>query len=388
MLGGSLKLFNVAGTDVRLHPTFLLLLAWIGAVYGLQGGVRAALWGVTFISLLFVCVLLHEFGHVFAARRYGIRTPDVTLLPIGGVASLERMPEKPSQEIVVALAGPAVNVVIAILLALILGARIDPTRIAELQQARTGDGLLVQLAGANVALALFNLIPAFPMDGGRVLRAALASRLGYTRATRVAARIGQGFAVVLGFIGLFGNPLLILVAVFVFLAAAGEAGYVQARDFTRGHLAASAMITRFERLGPQASVDDAAQLLLRTTQHEFPVVDGAGRLRGAVTREAIIAALQQGQGAAPVLDVMARDLPTVGETAMLDTIFADLLQSKARFVGVVDPEGRLVGYLTPENVSELVMIRSSRGDGGPAEAGSDRAGGGSGAGPWGGRPAG
>ena len=372
MLGSSMRLFTVAGTDVRLHPTFLLLLVWIGAVNWLQGGAPAALWGILFISLLFVCVVLHEFGHIFAARRYGIRTPDVTLLPIGGVASLERMPEKPSQEIAVALAGPAVNVVIAFVLAVVLGGRIEPSDIAELQRARTGDGLLVQLAAANVALALFNLVPAFPMDGGRVLRAALATRLGHTRATRVAARIGQAFAVVLGFLGLFGNPLLVLVAVFIFLAAAGEAGYVEARDFTRGHLAASAMITRYEQLGPQSSVDEAAQCLLRTTQHEFPVVDGGGRLRGVVTREAIIAALQQGQGSAPVLDIMARDVPTVVESATLETVFGDLLRNAARFVGVVDQSGRLVGYLTPENISELVLIRSSRG------AATER-------GPWGSR---
>lgn len=360
MLGGSLRLFTVAGTDVRLHPTFLLLVAWIGVVHGLQGGVRGALWGILFISLLFACVVLHEFGHILAARRYGIRTPDVTLLPIGGVAALERMPEKPSQEIVVALAGPVVNVVIALLLAVVLGARIEPSQIAELQRAQTGDGLLVQLTAANVALALFNLIPAFPMDGGRVLRALLAARLGHTRATRVAARIGQMVAVLLGFWGLFGNPLLVLVAIFVFMAAAGEAGYVEARDVTRGHLAGSAMITRYEQLGPQSCVDDAAQLLLRTTQHEFPVVDGGGRLRGVVTRETIIAALQQGKGRAAVLEIMARDVPTVGETATLEAVFPELVQSTVRFIGVVDAQGRLIGYLTPENISELVLIRSSR----------------------------
>jgi Zn-dependent protease/CBS domain-containing protein len=362
MLGSSLRLFNVAGTDVRVHPTFFFLLAWIGAVYWMRGGPSAAVHGVILISLLFVCVVLHEFGHIFAARRYGIRTPDVTLLPIGGVASLERIPEKPSQEIFVALAGPAVNVVIALVLSLILGARIDVAELAELQQARSGvDALLVQLASANVALVIFNLIPAFPMDGGRVLRALLSIPFGHTQATRVAAGIGQAFAVVLGFLGLLaGNAILVLVAVFVFLAAAGESGYVQARDIARGRLAAQAMITRFEPLGVHATVDDAAALLLRTTQHEFPVVDGARQLRGVVTRDAILGALQAGNGAASVLDVMTRDVPTVGETACLDMVFSDLMRSATRFVGVVDRDKRLVGYLTPENISELVMIQSYR----------------------------
>jgi Zn-dependent protease/CBS domain-containing protein len=362
MLGSSLRLFNVAGTDVRVHPTFFFLLAWIGAVYWMRGGAGAALHGLIFISLLFVCVVLHEFGHIFAARRYGIRTPDVTLLPIGGVASLERIPEKPSQEIFVALAGPAVNGVIALALAVLVGPRIELSELAELQQARSGlDALLIQLMSANIALVIFNLIPAFPMDGGRVLRALLATQMGHTQATRIAAAIGQGFAVLLGFMGLLGgNAVLILVAVFVFLAAAGESGYVQARDIARGRLASQAMITRFEPLGVQASVDDAAALLLRTTQHEFPVLDGARQLRGVVTREAILGALQAGNGATPVLDIMARDVPTVGETACLDAIFTDLLRNSARFVGVVDADRRLVGYLTPENISELVMIQSYR----------------------------
>ena len=161
---------------------------------------------------------------------------------------------------------------------------------------------------------MFNLIPAFPMDGGRVLRALLAIRLGYTRATRVAASIGQGLAVVLAIIGLMGNPLLVLVAVFIFLAASGEAGYVQMRDYTRGYLASHAMITNFQTLGPPSTVDDAAQLLLRTTQQEFPVVDGAGTLRGILTHEALIAALRSTGGATPVLDIMdARRADGAGE---------------------------------------------------------------------------
>ena len=285
----SFKLFDVAGTAVRVHFTFFLLLAWIGAAHWTRGGPGEAIDGIVFILLLFACVVLHEFGHIVAARRYGIRTPDVTLLPIGGVASLERMPEKPSQEIVVALAGPAVNLVIALVLIVVLGARFDLTQMAQLEQAQTT--LIGRMAAANVALLVFNLIPAFPMDGGRVLRALLATGLGYTRATRVAASIGQGLAVVLAIVGLMGNPLLVLIAVFIFLAASGEAGYVQMRDYTRGYLASHAMITKFQTLGPQSTADDAAQLLLRTTQKEFPVVDGAGTLRGILTHEALIAAL-------------------------------------------------------------------------------------------------
>jgi len=355
----SFKLFDVAGTAVRVHFTFFLLLAWIGAVNWARGGPAGAVDGIVFILLLFACVLLHEFGHIVAARRYGIRTPDVTVLPIGGVASLERMPDKPSQEIVVALAGPAVNLVIALVLVVVLGARFDLTQVAQLEQAQST--LTGRLAAANVALLVFNLIPAFPMDGGRVLRALLATGLGYTRATRVAASIGQGLAVVLAIVGLMGNPLLVLIAVFIFLAASGEAGYVQMRDYTRGYLASHAMITNFQTLGPQSTADDAAQLLLRTTQKEFPVVDGAGVMRGMLTHEALISALRSTGGATPVLDIMTRDVPTVPESGCLDAVFK-LMQQRggARLVGVVDPNNRLIGYITAENLAELVMIRQAR----------------------------
>jgi Zn-dependent protease/CBS domain-containing protein len=357
-MGWSIRLFDVGGTAVRIHLTFFLLLAWIAAIHWTRGGAAAAVDGVLFIVLLFACVLLHEFGHVFAARRYGIGTSDVTLLPIGGLASLERMPEKPSQEIFVALAGPAVNLVIALALVVLLGARFDLSQMAQLQEATTT--LAGRVAAANVALCVFNLIPAFPMDGGRVLRALLAIPMGYTRATRVAATIGQGLAFVFAFLGLMGNPLLILIAVFIFLAASGEAGYVQAREYTRGYLASHAMITTFQTLNPSSSVDDAAALLLRTTQQEFPVVDAGGALQGVLTREAMIAALQATGGATPVVDVMDRDVPTVPENACLDNVFQTLQRQAKRLVGVVDPRGRLTGYITAENLSELIMIQSSR----------------------------
>src|SRR5262245_24006680 len=357
-MGWSIRLFNVAGTAVRIHLTFFLLLAFVAAVGWRAGGVPMAIDQVVFVVLLFVCVVVPRFGQVSAARAYGIRASDVTLLPIGGVASLERMPEKPGQEIVVALAGPAVNLVIAVALVFALGASFDLSHMAQLQEATTT--MVGRIAAANVMLCVFNLIPAFPMDGGRVLRALLAIGMGYTRATRVAASIGQGLAVVFAFLGLMGNPLLVLIAVFIFLAASGEAGYVQARDYARGYLASHAMVTADQALGPASTADDAAALLLRTTQQEFPVVDGAGMLRGVVSREALIQALQEKGGSAPVLDFMARDVPTVPENACLDNVFQLLQRRGPRMVGVVDRQQRLVGYITSENLAELVMIQSSR----------------------------
>ncbi|HXF52688.1 MAG TPA: site-2 protease family protein [Hyphomicrobiaceae bacterium] len=357
-MGGSFTLFHVGGTAVRIHPTFFLLLGWVAVVHWMQGGPQEALSGVLFIAILFVCVVLHEFGHILAAARYGIKTPDVTLLPIGGVASLERMPEKPAQEIVVALAGPAVNLLIAAVLVIVIGVQFDMGLIARLDDVESS--LIARVAAANVALLVFNLIPAFPMDGGRVLRALLALPLGYARATQVAALIGQGIAILFGFLGLLGNPFLVLIAVFIFLAASAEAGYVQARDLTRGYLASDAMITSFQSLGPMATADDAATLLLRTTQQEFPVLDGGGRLRGMLTRRALIEALKERGGETPVLEIMNANVPTVRENACLDSIYQTLTRAPEGIVGVLDREQRFVGYISTENLSEMVMIRSSR----------------------------
>jgi Zn-dependent protease/CBS domain-containing protein len=355
----SITVARVGGTAVRIHVTFLLLLGWIWFAYYQRGGTEAAWEGVLFIALLFFCVLLHEFGHVFAARRYGVKTKDVTLWPFGGIASLERMPDKPSEELVVAIAGPLVNVAIAAILIFILGARLDPENLTKLQDPAVS--MAAKLAAANVFLVLFNLIPAFPMDGGRVLRALLAMRMSHAAATQWAAAIGQGFAVAFGILGIFsGNFMLVLIAVFVFLAASGEASYAQLRAVTRGNLVTDAMITKFESLGTGATVNDAIECLIRTTQKEFPVVDGGGRLRGVVTRDAMIKALKDLGPDAPVLDIMETEIPTVPARASLESAVKALTELNKPAVGILDPQERLVGLLTAENLGEMMMVQAAR----------------------------
>jgi Zn-dependent protease len=357
-MGWSVTLGRVAGTAIRIHVTFLLLLFWIGFIYYRQGGPEAALEGVAFVAFLFLCVLLHELGHVFAAKRYGINTNDVTLWFFGGIASLERIPEKPMEEFVIAVAGPLVNVVIAAALIFVLGARLDPDDLGRLQDPAVS--MVAKLAAANVFLVLFNLIPAFPMDGGRVLRALLAIRLGHARATQVAAAVGQSFAIAFGVFGIFtGNVTLIVIAVFVFLAASGEASYAQLRAVTRGNLVADAMITKFETLATQATLNDAVEALIRTTQREFPVVDGAGRLRGILTRDAMIKGLKELGPDAPVLDMMETDIPTVSARARLETAVKALTELGKPVVGVVDGSGRLIGMLTAENLGEMLLVQSA-----------------------------
>lgn len=355
----SITIARVGGTDVRIHVTFLLLLGWIWFAYYQRGGTEAAWEGTIFIALLFLCVLLHEFGHVFAARRYGVQTRDVTLWPFGGIASLERMPDKPSEELVVAIAGPLVNVVIAAILIFILGARVNPDDLTNIQDPAIS--MAAKLAGANVFLVLFNLIPAFPMDGGRVLRALLAMRMTHARATQWAAAIGQAFAIGFGILGIFaGNFMLVLIAVFVFLAASGEASYAQLRAVARGNLVADAMITKFESLHTQSTVNDAIDCLIRTTQKEFPVLDGSGRLRGVVTRDAMIKALKDLGPDAPVLEIMEKDIPTVSARANLDVALKALTEQSKPVVGVIDAQERLVGLLTAENLGEMMMVQAAR----------------------------
>lgn len=371
-MGWSFPIGVVRGTVIRLHVTFLLFLVFIAAGHYAQGGAGAALSGVVFMALLFLCVLLHEFGHIFAARRYGIQTPDVVLLPIGGVARLERIPEEPWQEFVVAVAGPAVNVVIAAVLLLILGG-FPPAEGTEVQNP--GVGLVARLATANIFLVVFNLIPAFPMDGGRVLRAFLAHRMGYARGTRIAAQVGQAAAFGLGLWGLVGgNVMLLFIALFVYMAASSEAHAAQMRQVSRGVMVDDAMVTRFESLTPDSRVEDAVECLLRTTQHEFPVVDGAGRLRGVLTRDEMIKALKERGPEASVLEVMRADIPVVRDRGSLDEALRLMQEKRLPAVGVANADGRLVGLVTPENVGEMMMVEAAR------PGGFRRGGGG---GPWG-----
>src|SRR5437870_2448726 len=335
----SIKIARISGIEVRIHVTFLLFLAWIGFTYYQVGGSAAAAEGVLFILALFGCVLLHEFGHALAARAFGIRTPDITLLPIGGVARLQRMPDKPWQELAVAVAGPLVNVVIAAVLIFVLGRRAEFQSLQHLEQP--GIEMLAKLASVNISLVLFNLIPAFPMDGGRVLRSLLAMAMSYSRATQVAAWIGQALAFVFGFIGLFTNPMLIFIAFFMFLGAQQEAAMAQMKDLALNLPVSDAMVTHMLRLPQQATLDDAVEALLRTSQHEFPVVDEADRLLGVLTRDDMIAALKRRGPATPVVDVMRRDLPAIRSNDPLDEAFRLMQESAFPALPVADRHGRL-----------------------------------------------
>jgi Zn-dependent protease/CBS domain-containing protein len=353
----SLNIGSIAGTKIGLHITFLLFLGWIFFASYASGGPQEAWYGLAFMLLLFACVVAHEFGHIFTARAFGVSTPDVTLLPIGGVARLERIPEEPYQEFLVAIAGPLVNVAITLLLVAFAGARLNAADLAAMESTKIS--LIDRLADVNLFLAVFNMIPAFPMDGGRVLRALLASRLGFVRATEIAAYVGQGLAFALGFAGLFYNPLLIFIAIFVYLAASSEAHGVALRAMSRGVPVTSAMMTQFSSLTPQAHVDEAVQTLLRTSQSEFPVIDPDGKPVGLLARGDIVRALKQVGPDARVADVMISPVPILGHRRCLDEALRILQERSAPAIAVTDAAGRLIGLVTPETIGEMLMLHQA-----------------------------
>jgi len=352
----SWKIGRIAGIDLYVHATFFLLILWVVLLHALEGrSVQAVVSGVAFIVALFTCVVLHEFGHALTARRFGIPTKDITLLPIGGMARLERMPEKPWQEFWVAMAGPLVSFAIAavIYLALFLAGGFQPVTGLSI----TGGPFLERILVANVVLAVFNLIPAFPMDGGRVLRALLATRLDHVRATQIAASVGQGLALVFGLFGLFFNPFLLFIAFFVWIGAAAEAHSVQIKDAFSGIPIRAAMQTDFTTLTTEQTLGDAVKVILAGSQHDFPVMWG-DRVMGILTKGALFAGLTQYGAEELVTKVIEREFQTAEPNEMLETVLTRLATAPSRVIPVLQ-DGSLVGLVTSENLGEYMMIQNA-----------------------------
>ncbi len=351
----SWKIARVAGIDVFMHATFLLLLAWVGISYYSAGGLSYAIDGLFFIALLFGIVVLHELGHALTARRFGIATRDITLLPIGGLARLERMPEDPKQELLVALAGPAVNVALAVLI-LFLAVPVHLTNLDGL--SLVGSELFLKLFWVNIGLAVFNMLPAFPMDGGRVLRALLAIKMDYVRATEIAANVGQALAILFGFIGLFTNPFLVFIALFVWMGAGQEASIVEMKAALRGVPISHLMITDFRILHPWEPLSRVVQLILSGWQQDFPVVN-EDRVVGILTRSALLTALSGAESDQRVQDVMLSRFETADASEMAQPVFTRLQACDCRTLPVLQG-GKLVGLVTAENLGEFLMIEKAR----------------------------
>ena len=352
----SWKIARLAGIDVYVHATFFILIIWIGLSFWLVGGnIAAVITGVSFILALFACVVLHELGHALTARRYGIRTEKIILLPIGGVAAMERMPDDPKEEIAVALAGPAVNLVIALVLWLWLS--VSGTTMHAEQFSLVEGSFLEKLMVVNIILAVFNLLPAFPMDGGRVLRAALSMRMSHNRATQVAAKVGQGMALWLGLIGLLYNPFLIFIALFVWIGAAAEAGTEQLKSSLHDAAAGSAMLTDFQVLAPEDTLSHAIELTLAGSQKDFPVlVDGA--MVGVLTQEDMLKGLQAQGEQYHVGAWMQKEIQNADVNESLEKVLGRLQSCHCSLISVTEDD-QLVGIINLDNIMELIKIQTA-----------------------------
>jgi Zn-dependent protease len=352
----SLKIGRFAGIDVYVHFTFVLLITWVAFIYWRQEqNVAAAVAGVSYLLTVFLCVVLHEYGHALTAKRYGIKTRDIILLPIGGVARLERLPTNPLQELWVALAGPAVNVVIAVVLFAWL--KLTETFIPLNTISMTAGPFLERIMAINIFLVAFNMIPAFPMDGGRVLRAILATKKEYSQATQIAASIGQGIAIVFGFIGMFYNPILLFIAFFVWIGAAQESGVSKLQSAISGIPVQQAMITDFKTLNHNDSLEKAIELTIAGSQKDFPVlVDG--EVKGVLTQSDLLKSLSSSSINHSVMSISQEEFTTVDSLDMLEVAFARLKDCNCHTLPVTR-NGQLVGLLTMDNLGEYMRIQSA-----------------------------
>lgn len=362
----SWRIGRIVGIDIRVHVTFPLLFVWVAMVALGEGASTASVVAAIALMLaVFAIVVLHECGHALAARHFGIATRDITLLPIGGIARMERIPREPRQELLIALAGPAVNVALAALLAVVLSAIGGERALAGVAQepaSVTPASVVAQLLAINIWLAAFNLLPAFPMDGGRVLRAVLALRSrDYGRATAAAARLGRMFAVLFGLVGLLvlDSPVLIIIAAFIWAAASTEAATVQMSVALADVTLANVMATDVSTLSPADPLSRAADLTIEGFQQDFPVVEN-GALVGMLTRGDLLRGLTEHGITAPVRLAMRRDFPTASLDDPPEAAVRGLALARATMLPVVR-DRRLVGVLTAENVSEFLTLRAARG---------------------------
>jgi Zn-dependent protease len=349
---GSVGTIPIFGVPVRFHFTFVLLLIFLLFI-GIgerQSGASTAL----YIVALFASVLLHELGHTLVARRYGIRTTEIVMFPIGGVSRPERQP-KPGEELWISLAGPTVNLLLAAALMAWMTAQQGWVALETLREP-TDANLAERIAFGNLALFLFNLLPAYPMDGGRILRSVLALSRPVEQATRIAAGAGQGLAIVMGLAGLlWGNFMLMFVALFVYLGAFQEGAAARGRIFTSGYPVSAAMITDLRTLTHGQTIRDAGNLLLSTSQHDFPVMHGDAVI-GVLTRSALVNAMLTQGPEAYVSSAMSRDFIRVPPEMPL-TEALPKLSTPGACVLVMDNQDRLVGMLTSEHLSQFILLR-------------------------------
>ncbi|MEZ4887103.1 MAG: site-2 protease family protein [Chitinophagales bacterium] len=362
---GALRIGKLSGIGVFIHWTFIFILLYIAYNVTKAGGdIWAILRGEIFLLLLYVCVVLHEMGHALAARKYGVRTLHIVLYPIGGIASLERIPEKPFEEFVVAIAGPMVNVGIAMGLGLYLYLFAGPTSFEESGSATlvtlldTFDKFIFTLMWINIGLVGFNAIPAFPMDGGRVLRALLAMKIGRVKATQIASVIGQVFAILFvayGFLTTPFQPFIVLIGIFVYIAAMGENRMVYTESKLSGFKVRDAMRTKFITLNGTDSLNEAVRVLLASAEDSFIVLQ-ENKPIGVLYRKNLMEAIKN-EETTTIADITVRKIPFLQAEQDIQEVFQFMQRSRIHILPVVDQSSQLVGVLDRRNLDDFIAVQ-------------------------------
>ncbi|HTW90812.1 MAG TPA: site-2 protease family protein [bacterium] len=348
----SLRLGKVFGIPIDLHVTFILFIAFLGTVYAFHGGAKAALAGVSFILALFLSVTLHELAHSLVARGFGVKVSRILLLPIGGLSQMEEMPEQPTREFLIAVAGPATSVLLGLALGIV--SLLLYGRTATLQATVTGGLFIPNLARVNLLLAIFNLLPGFPMDGGRIFRAALARGMPFGRATAIAASVGRVFAIGLGLIGLFSNIWLTFIAVFIYFGAGAEASRVRLKTAFHDVPVSRVMATAFQTLNPDDRLSLAVEHVYHGFQEDFPVMMD-NELVGVLMKQDLIAALHEFGPGALVGRVMRKEFTTVTVGQTLEQVYAAIQACGCSSMPVLDA-GRIVGLVTLEALGRYLVF--------------------------------
>ena len=353
---GSLKLGKIAGIGLFVHWTFSLLILFI--VYtNYKAGQNSIqiLWSVLFILCIFLTVFMHELGHALTAKKFGIKTKDITLLPIGGVAQLERLPEKPSEELMVAFAGPMVNIVLALITSLFINLpNTSEEMVSQLDNGVNAGNFFLNFYLVNIILAFFNLIPAFPMDGGRVLRALLSYKLERHQATKIAARIGQALAIGFVLLGFYSNPFLIFIGIFVFMGAQIESEYTESKYMLKGYKVRDVLMKQYPTIDYNETLETAVKLMLDSQNKHFLVTEN-GIPMGTLNREQIIAALAKKEGETKLSSIMDRELILLQADNLLEDVFELVYKNKSTLMLVID-DNQLIGTLDTENLLEFILI--------------------------------
>jgi len=354
----NLSLGRVFGTEIKVHWTFFFLILWIIFNELKRGGnTESILFNIAVVLAVFLCVIIHEFGHALTAKRFGIITKKITLLPIGGMASMEKIPESPKQELLVTLAGPLTNVVIALLLYFTIPVKelmyLNFTETFEILSSFSIQNFLFYLFIVNIALVIFNLIPAFPMDGGRILRAFLATKTSRIKATQIASTIGQIIAVIFFLIGLLYNPFLVFIALFIFLGAYGENELVHQLELLKGHTVEEAMMINITVFNPDDSIDLVVNKIISGTENNFVVVQDS-KIVGLLFHKDIINNSNQN---VLVKDIMDTNFKILKINDDLKKVYYMIQTKNNSFFPVVE-NNKLIGAIDNINLNEYLLLQS------------------------------